>query len=92
MTTKELISLIASATSATKTHTEDLLNATTAILQKELLTGKTVQLQGFGALEMKRKSSRDIVHPKTGEKTHIPEKMQLTFKPNTTIKEKLKNL
>ena len=92
MTNKDLINQIASSTSMTKTRTEELLSATVAILQKELLGGKSVQLQNFGTLEMTRKSARTIVHPKTKELTIVPEKMQLSFKPSNSIKEQLKNI
>ena len=92
MTNKDLINQIASSTSMTKTHTEELLSATVAVLQKELLGGKSVQLQNFGTLEMTRKNARTIVHPKTKELTIVPEKMQLSFKPSNTIKEQLKNI
>ena len=91
MKTKDLIQHIANSTSMTKTRTEELLNATVAVLQKELLAGKSVLLQNFGTLEMKRKSARVVVHPQTKERTVIPEKMQLTFKASVTIKEQLKN-
>jgi DNA-binding protein HU-beta len=91
MKTKDLIQHIATSTSMTKTHTEELLTATVAVLQKELLVGKTVQLQNFGTLEMQRKSARTVVHPKTKELTTIPEKMQLVFKASNTIKDQLKN-
>lgn len=92
MKTKDLIQHIATSTSMTKTHTEELLNATVAVLQKELLAGKSVQLQNFGTLEMKRKNARVVVHPQTKERTTIPEKMQLTFKANANIKEQVKNI
>jgi nucleoid DNA-binding protein len=75
----------------TKTRTEELLNATVAVLQNELLAGKSVQLQNFGILEMKRKNARVVVHPQTKERTVVPEKMQLSFKPNQSTKEQLKN-
>ena len=91
MKTKDLIQHIATSTSMTKTHTEELLDATVAVLQKELLAGKSVQLQNFGTLEMTRKNARTVIHPKTQEKTYIPEKMQLTFKASNSIKEQLKN-
>ena len=91
MKTKDLIQHIANSTSMTKTRTEELLNATVAVLQKELLAGKSVLLQNFGTLEMKRKSARVVVHPQTKERTVISEKMQLTFKANVTLKEQLKN-
>ena len=86
MKTKDLIQHIATSTSMTKTHTEELLNATVAVLQKELLAGKSVQLHNFGTLEMTRKNARE-----TKERTVVPEKMQLTFKATTNIKEQLKN-
>lgn len=89
MKTKEIIQHIAESTSMTKTRTEELMNATIAILQKELLNGASVQLQNFGILEMRKKNARVVVHPKTKERTLVPEKMQLTFKPNQTIKEQL---
>jgi len=89
MKTKDLIQHIATSTSMTKTHTEELLNATVAVLQKELLAGKSVQLQNFGTMEMKRRNARVVVHPKTKERTEVPEKMQLVFKPNQVIKEQL---
>lgn len=92
MTTKELINQISSGLSITKAHTDELLNATVAVLQRELLSGKSVQLQNFGTLEMKRKSARVVVHPQTKERTTIPEKMQLTFKPNQNVKEQIKNI
>ena len=91
MTTKELINQISSKSGMTKVHTEELMNATVAILQKELLDGKIVQLPNFGTLEMKRKNAREIVHPTTKKRTLVPEKMQLTFKASPTIKEQLKN-
>ncbi len=92
MKTKDLIQHIATSTSMTKTHAEELLNATVAVMQKELLAGKGVQLQNFGTLEMKKKNAREIIHPMTKERTYVPEKMQLSFKANTSIKEQLKNV
>lgn len=91
MTTKELISKISSKCGMTKVRTEELINATIAAMQKELLDGKSVQLANFGTMEMKRKSAREVVHPSTKQRTLVPEKMQLTFKPSTATKEQLKN-
>ena len=87
MKTKDLIQHIATSTSMTKTRTEELLEATVAVLQKELLNGATVQLQNLGSLEMKKRNARIVVHPKTKERTEVPEKMQLVFKPNQVVKD-----
>jgi nucleoid DNA-binding protein len=75
-----------------KTRTEDLLEATIAVLQKELLDGKSVQLPSLGTLEMKRRNARIIVHPKTQIRTEVPEKMQLNFKPNQAAKDMFKQI
>ena len=91
MKTKDLIQHIATSTSMTKTRTEELLEATVAVLQKELLDGKSGHLPNFGTLEMKLKNARKIVHPTTKQCTLVPEKMQLTFKASNAIKEQLKN-
>ncbi len=87
MKTKDLIQHIAASTSMTKTRTEELLEATVAVLQKELLSGASVQLHNLGTLEMKKRKARVVVHPKTQERTEIPEKMQLAFKPNQATKD-----
>ena len=53
---------------------------------------KTVQLQGFGALEIKERAPRTIVHPRTGERTVTPGKNQVVFRPTVNIKDELKKL
>ncbi|MBR5327916.1 MAG: HU family DNA-binding protein [Paludibacteraceae bacterium] len=92
MKTKDLIQHIATSTSMPKTRVEDMLEATVAILQKELLNGKIVQLPQIGTLEMKRRNARVIVHPKTQIRTEVPEKMQLNFKPNQAAKDMFKQI
>jgi nucleoid DNA-binding protein len=92
MKTKDLIQHIATSTSMPKTRVEDMLEATVAVLQKELLNGKIVQLPQIGTLEMKRRNARVIVHPKTQIRTEVPEKMQLNFKPNQAAKDMFKQI
>ena len=92
MLTKDLIGRIAQATGQTKKEVEALLSANNAILRENLVAGKTVQLQGFGALEVKARGPRTIVHPKTGERSVTPGKNQLVFRPADSIKDELKKL
>ncbi len=89
MLTKDLIAEIATQTGMTKRRTEELLDATTGVVVENLLQGRSVQLQGLGALEIKDKSARTIVHPKTGERTVVPAKQQLILRPTASIKELL---
>ena len=90
MLTKELTGLVSSESGLSKKDTERLLATTTAILRENIMAGKTIQLQGLGALEMKERGERTIVHPQTGERTIVPSKNQLVFKPATNLKEEIK--
>lgn len=92
MLTKELIGLIANESGQSKKNVEQLLSTTGAIMRENLMAGKAIQLQGLGALEIKEKQERTIVHPKTGEKTVVPRKSQLVFRPVANMKDELKKI
>lgn len=92
MVTKELIAKIAESTGMTKKHTEELLDATTQVLLEAVCAGQSVQLQGLGALETKERAARTIVHPGTGERSVVPAKLQINFRPSLAIKEEIKNI
>ena len=90
MVTKDIIRKVAEATKNTKQQTEYLYSATISVITQELLGGKQVQLQGLGTLAVKERGERVMVHPRTGERSIVPAKKQLSFKPTTAIKEELK--
>lgn len=92
MLTKDLIGLIAGATGLSKKKVEHLLNTNNAILRESLMSGHAVHLQGFGTLEIKQKNERIIVHPRTGERTTVPSKSQLVFRPVANLKNELKKI
>lgn len=92
MLTKELIGLIANESGQSKKNVEQLLATTGAIMRENLMAGKAIQLQGLGTLEIKEKQERTIVHPKTGEKTVVPRKNQLVFRPVANMKDELKKI
>lgn len=92
MLTKELVGLIAEASSLSKKDAEQLLSTTNAIIRENLMAGKAVQLQGLGTLEIKERKERIIVHPKTGERSVVPSKNQLVFRPVANLKDELKKI
>ena len=92
MLTKELIGQVAAEAGISKKQAEQLLSTTNAIVRDNLMVGKTIQLQGLGWLEVKERNERIIVHPKTGERTLVPRKHQLAFRPVAPLKEELKNV
>ena len=92
MLTKDLIGLVANAAGLSKKKTEELLSATNAIMRENLMAGKTIQMQGLGAFELKTRNARTIVHPRTGERTIVPSKNQLVFRPVANLKDELKKI
>ena len=92
MLTKDFIGLGASASGLSKKKVELLLNTSNAIIRENLMAGKAIQLQGLGTLELKEKNERVIVHPRTGERTVVPRKNQLVFRPVSSIKDELKKI
>jgi DNA-binding protein HU-beta len=92
MLTKELIGRIAGASGLSKKDVEHLLSTTNAIVRENLMAGKTIQLQGLGALEIKERKARTMVHPRTGERSVVPSKNQLVFRPVANLKDELKKI
>lgn len=92
MLTKDLIGLIAESAGMSKKDVEHMLSTTNAIIRENLMAGKAIQLQGLGALEIKERPARFVVHPRTGERTEVPSKNQLVFRPVANIKDELKKL
>ena len=92
MLTKELLGLVAESSGLNKRDVELLLTTTNAILRENLMAGKSIQLQGLGVLEIKERKERAIVHPRTGERSVVPSKNQLVFRPVANLKEELKKI
>lgn len=92
MLTKEFIAKIADASGLSKKDVEHMLSTTNAIIRESLMAGKTIQLQGLGAMEIKERKARTIVHPKTGERNIVPSKNQLVFRPVANLKDELKKI
>lgn len=91
MLTKDFISLIANQSGLSKKETEHLLTSMNAIVRENLMDGKSIQILGLGALEIKERKARAIVHPRTGERSVSPGRNQLVFRPVANIKDELKN-
>lgn len=92
MLTKDLIGMIAEAAGMSKKDAEQMLSTTNAIIRENLMAGKAIQLQGLGTMEIKERTARTIVHPRTGERTEVPSKNQLVFRPVANIKDELKKV
>jgi DNA-binding protein HU-beta len=90
MNNKELIADLSGKLKLTKEQTAALLNATVSNLGNELSKGNSVNMQGFGVFEARRKEERLSVNPRTKVRTLIPPKQVVVFKPSTILKNKIK--
>ncbi len=89
---KELVAAIAEKMNFSVAETENIMQKTVEILTTELLSGNTVNFQGFGSLELKKSEERITVHPATQIRMLIPPKQTVSFRQSSILKSKLKEI
>lgn len=89
MNKAQLIEIVAEKTKATKTQTEQILDATLKAIQETLKKGDEVKLVGFGTFSKSARKSRQGRNPKTGETVKIPSSYVPRFKPGKDLKDAL---
>ena len=92
MTNQELIAALAKRMEWTQKQTADMLEATVSIINSHLENGESINIQGFGLFETKKKAERISVNPVTKQRFLVPPKITLAFRPGQTLKENLKKL
>ena len=91
MNKKELIEkLMAEAKGASKTEAERYLESFVNIVTKTLKSGNEVAISGFGVFKAKKRTARNGVNPKTGEKIKIPAMTVPKFKAGKGLKDALR--
>lgn len=89
MNNKEFINALATRLQenpkTVKQHIEALVDALANMLDE----GATLNVQGFGTYEVKKKKERIIVHPTTKQRQLVPPKLVIAFKPSPTLKDKV---
>ncbi len=91
MNNKEFIADLAIRTGMSSKDTSLLVNATVAAIIGELTEENAVVIPGFGTFEVKKKLERVLINPTTKQRMLVPPKMTVNFKPNTSLKLRVKN-
>lgn len=91
MNNKELIAELSRHLELSKEAVSALLDATGKAMAEELSKGNSVNMQGFGVFEARRKDERLSVNPRTKVRTLIPPKQVVVFKPSNSLKEQAKH-
>ena len=92
MTNQELIAELAKRMNLTQKDVSELLDATVSIFNTNLEKENSVNIQGFGLFETKRRNQRISVNPVSQQRYLIPPKISAAFKPGQTIKDNLKKI
>ena len=90
MNNKEFIAELASRTGFSAKDTQTLVNNIVNAMGDAFQEDNAVLVPNFGVFETKKKMERIMVNPASGQRMLVPPKLVLNFKPNQTLREKLK--
>jgi DNA-binding protein HU-beta/integration host factor subunit alpha len=91
MTNKDFIAQLAQRTGYSSEDTQKMVNAVVEKMGDHFQEDDAVLIPTFGTFEVKKKMERIMVNPSTGQRMLIPPKLVLSFKPNVSWKERIKN-
>ena len=86
MNKADLVSMIAAKSNLTKKDSESALNAFVETVQTALKNGEKIQLVGFGTFEVRQRSARNGVNPRTKQSIKIPASKAPVFKAGKALK------
>ena len=87
MTKAELISAVAAKSELTKKDSEKAVAAVIDAITEALVAGDKVSLVGFGTFEVKNRSARNGINPRTKEPMPIAASKLPAFKAGKALKE-----
>ena len=87
MNKADLVSMIAAKSNLTKKDSESALNAFVETVQTALKNGEKIQLVGFGTFEVRQRSARNGVNPRTKQSIKIPASKAPVFKAGKALKD-----
>ena len=90
MNNTELIAELARRTGRDVKETGTLVTALVSEIAIQLAEENSINIQGFGVFDVKKKLERVTVNPSTRQRMLVPPRMEIKFKPSTLIKDKLK--
>jgi DNA-binding protein HU-beta len=92
MTNKELIAELSKRLEWTQAQTSKILDHAVGIINMNLANSNTINIQGFGSFETKRRQERVSVNPVSKQRFLVPPKITAAFRPGQVVKDKLKKM
>lgn len=90
MNKTELVASVATKAEISKKDAEAAVSAVIASITEALADGEKVSLVGFGTFEVKERSARTGLNPRTKEKIEIPASKAPAFKAGKAFKDAIK--
>ena len=91
MNNKDFITELAQRMGYSADETQKYVNDVVEAMGDHFQDDDSVLIPTFGTFEVKKKMERIMVNPSTGQRMLVPPKLVLTFKPNVSWKERVKN-
>jgi DNA-binding protein HU-beta/integration host factor subunit alpha len=91
MNNKDFIAELAQRTGFSAEDTQKYVNSIVEAMGDHFQESDSVLIPTFGTFEVKKKLERVMVNPSTGLRMLVPPKLVLSFKPNISWKERVKN-
>lgn len=92
MNNKEFIAELAQQTGYKQKDVESLIRTMVDAMGDIFENVDSITVPNFGVFDVKKKLERIVVNPGTQQRMLVPPKLVLSFKPTTSMKEKMKNL
>ena len=87
MNKNELVSAVADAADISKKDADAAITALVDVITEALKEGEKVQLVGFGTFELRKRSARTGLNPRTQAPIEIAESIVPVFKPGKILKD-----
>jgi len=83
----DLIELLSKENSINRSEAKHSVEIILEEISLAVISGKGVEVRGFGGFQKRHRKGRIGINPKTGEKTEVSEKFVPFFKPGKLLKE-----
>lgn len=91
MDTKRLTEMLSKELEISKEEVDTLIEGLASVVGECASNLDTVNLSGFGSFEPRKRLERVAVHPASGKCLLVPPKIVLSFRPSTSLKQKIRN-
>lgn len=90
MDNRTFIDLISGSTGMDKEKITGLITDLSKVIADAMVQEDSIMIPAFGTFEPKKKLERIVVHPLTGRKILVPPKLSVSFRPSSSMKQKLR--